>query len=71
MPARSKSQQRFMGMVLARKRGKRVGSARVAKAAASMTTEQVKEFASTKRKGLPKKKKTAKQHYTNFLKKSK
>jgi len=68
MPATSQAQQRFMGMVLARKRGKRVGSARVAKAAASMTEESAKEFASTKRKRLPKK--TAREKYKSMLKKS-
>ena len=68
MPATSQAQQRFMGMVLARKRGKRVGSARVAKAAASMTEESAKEFVSTKRKRLPKK--TAREKYKSMLKKS-
>ncbi len=46
MPAKSKAQQRFMGAELERKReGK--------KAKTNMTTKQLEEFASTKRKGLP------------------
>jgi len=69
MPSKSKSQQRFFGMVLAKKRGKRVGSKKVSKTAASMTTKDVKEFASTSRKGLPeKKKKTPKQKFAKLLK---
>ena len=50
MPAKSKAQQRFMGAELSRKRaGKRTKT--------KMTTAQLKEFASTKRKGLPARKK--------------
>lgn len=67
MPAQSKAQQKFMGMVLARKRGKKVGSKKVAEAAASMKTEDVKEFASTRRKGLPEKK-SSRQKFAKLLK---
>jgi len=50
MPAVSKKQQRFFGAELARKRaGKRTKT--------KMTEEQLEEFAHTKRKGLPAKKK--------------
>lgn len=50
MPAVSKKQQRFMGAELARKRaGKRTRT--------KMSETQLKEFASTKRKGLPARKK--------------
>ena len=50
MPAVSKKQQMFMGAELARKRkGKKTKT--------KMTEKQLKEFAGTKRKGLPKKKK--------------
>ncbi len=57
MPAVSKAQQRFMGMVYAAKKGKLTNpSPEVAKAAASMKKKDAKDFASTKHKGLPKKK---------------
>lgn len=53
MPARSQAQQRFMGMVLAAKRGTKPASAKVAEAAKSMTAKSARDFASTKTKGLP------------------
>lgn len=50
MPSVSKAQQRFMGAELARKRaGKKTKS--------GMSESQLTDFASTKRKGLPNKKK--------------
>lgn len=46
MPAVSKAQQRFMGTELARRRaGKRTRT--------KMTTAQLREYATTKRKALP------------------
>ena len=58
MPAVSKAQQRFMGMVHAVKKGEMAApSPEVAQAAASMKKKDAKEFASTKHKGLPEKKK--------------
>jgi len=49
MPAKSKKQQMFMALELKRKReGKRTKT--------KMTEEQLREFAHTKRKGLPAKK---------------
>jgi hypothetical protein len=55
----SKSQQRFMGMVHAKKKGEmKGGSEEVKKAASSMTGKEAEKFASTKHKGLPEKKKT-------------
>ena len=58
MPALSKAQQRFMGMVYAVKKGEMAApSAQVAQAAASMKRGDAKDFASTKHKGLPEKKK--------------
>jgi len=49
MPAKSKKQQQFMGAELARKRaGKRTKT--------KMTEKQLEDYASTKHKGLPKKK---------------
>jgi hypothetical protein len=53
----SKAQQRFMGMVHAKKKGEmKGGSAEVDKAAKSMTGKEAEKFASTKHKGLPEKK---------------
>ena len=57
MPAVSKAQQRFMGMVYAVKKGEMSApSSEVADAAASMKKKDAKDFASTKHKGLPEKK---------------
>jgi len=50
MPAKSKKQQQFMGAELARKRAGK-------KTRTDMSEKQLEEFASTKHKGLPKKKK--------------
>jgi len=59
MPAVSKAQQRFMGMVHAVKKGDMSApSPEVAQAAASMKKKDAKDFASTKHKGLPEKKET-------------
>ncbi len=49
----SRSQQKFMGMVLATKRGKKAPSPEVAKAASEMSEKEAKKFAKTKHKGLP------------------
>ncbi len=57
MPAVSKAQQRFMGMVhAAQKDDMENPSPEVSKAAASMSDKDAKDFASTKHKGLPDKK---------------
>ena len=58
----SKSQQRFMGMVHATKKGEAAPSKEVAKAAKSMTGKEAEKFAATKHKGLPEKK-TQKEEY--------
>ena len=56
MPAKSKAQQRFMGMVYAVKKGEmEAPSPEVAQAAASMKKKDAKDFASTKHKKLPEK----------------
>ena len=52
----SKKQQRFMGAVLNAKRTGEASTPEVAKAACGMKTKDVKDFASTKHKGLPEKK---------------
>jgi hypothetical protein len=57
MPAVSKAQQRFMGMVHATQKGDMNSpSAEVSKAADSMSDKDAKDFASTSHKGLPDKK---------------
>ena len=59
--AKSKSQQRFFGMVRATQKGEmEAPSSEVAKTATSMSKSDVKDFAKTKHKGLPEKKKAAK-----------
>ena len=60
MPAKSKSQQRLMGMVHAAQQGEKPASPKVAKLAQSMSKTSATDFASTKHKGLPTKKKKAK-----------
>jgi hypothetical protein len=57
MPAVSKAQQRFMGMVHATQKGDMENpSPEVAKAADSMSDKDAKDFSSTSHKGLPDKK---------------
>ena len=53
----SKAQQKFMGMVHAAQKGKKPASKAVADVAKSMKKGDVKDFAKTKHKGLPEKKK--------------
>lgn len=56
MPAKSKAQQKFMGMVLATKRGEMKGASPAVKSAAkSMSAASAKKYAGTKTKGLPNK----------------
>ena len=55
MPAKSKAQQRFMGMVHAAHKGDKPASAAVATAAGTIKKKDADEFASTKHKGLPRK----------------
>lgn len=55
MPAQSKAQQRFMGMVHAAQKGEMKPKGQVAKAAKSMTKKAATDFASTKHKDLPEK----------------
>ena len=58
MPAVSKKQQRFFGMVRAAQKGEMENpSPEVARVAATAKRSDVKKFASTKHKGLPEKKK--------------
>ena len=56
MPALSKKQQRFFGIVRAIQKGEQAPTTpETAKAAADMKKSDVKKFASTKHKGLPNK----------------
>ena len=58
--AKSKAQQRFMGMVYARKKGKMKkgeASSEVEAAAQGMSKKEAKKYASTEHEGLPEKKK--------------
>lgn len=60
MPSKSRQQRKFMGIVRAIQEGKMKGASKGAeKAAESMSKEDVKDYASTKEKGLPLKKKLA------------
>lgn len=59
MPAKSKKQQMAAGAALAAKRGKRSKSSlrgASKQMVKSMSEKQLRDFAKTKRKGLPKKK---------------
>ena len=57
MPAVSKAQQKFFGIVRAIQKGEMAPTTpETAKASADMKKKDVKDFASTKHKGLPKKK---------------
>lgn len=60
MPAKSKAQQRFFGMVHAAQKTGKAASKEVAKVADEIDDKDAEEFASTKHKGLPEKKKPAK-----------
>ena len=51
--AKSKAQQKFMGMVHATQKGEKAPSKAVAKAAKGMSKKAAKDYASTKHKGLP------------------
>lgn len=54
MPAKSKAQQRFMGMVRAYQKGQlHTSSKQISDAAHSMSMKDVKDFAATKHDGLP------------------
>ena len=53
----SKKQQKFMGMVHAAQKGEKPASKEVGKVAKSMGKKDAEDFASTKHKGLPEKKK--------------
>ena len=55
MPAQSKSQQRFFGVVKSMQKGDIPKKGKAGKAAKSMSKKDVDDFASTKHKGKPEK----------------
>jgi len=57
----SKAQQKFMGMVHAAQKGEKAASKEVGDVAKTMKKKDVKDFAQTKHKGLPEKKKKVKE----------
>lgn len=57
----SKKQQKFMGMVHAAQKGEKPASKEVAKVAKTMKKKDAEDYASTKHKGLPEKKKAKKE----------
>ena len=66
MPALSKKQQRFFGIVRAIQKGEQAPTTpETAKAAEDMKKTDVKKFASTKHKGLPEKKVTSEELKVN------
>ena len=73
MPALSKKQQKFFGIVRAIQKGEQAPTTpETAKAAADMKKGDVKKFASTKHKGLPENKITKEQvSYQHFISRAK
>ena len=69
MPAKSKKQQRFMGMVHQCQKTGKCASPEVKKVAKSIKYDDADDFASTKHKGLPEKvnKKTKEDYKMTFI----
>jgi hypothetical protein len=70
MPSQSKAQQRLMGQAYAVKTGKKDPdevSDKIAKLADGMTKKQLKDFASTKHKGLPETKENYVPTFESFI----
>lgn len=67
MPAKSKTQQQFMGLVRKCQKTGECASPEIKKAADSMEVKDVKDFAETKHKGLPKKVTEGKLTFRKFL----
>ena len=73
--AKSKAQQRFFGMVRAAQKGEGSASPEVEKVANEISKKDAKDFASTKHKGLPEKKKPKEEvneegSYKDFVKRA-
>ena len=72
MPAVSKAQQKFFGIVRAIQKGEMAPTTpETAKAAADMKKKDVKDFASTKHKGLPSKMNSEETKYDRYDKEKK
>jgi Protein of unknwon function (DUF3008) len=71
MPAKSKSQQRFFGMVHACQKKGNCASDEVKKVAGSINDQDADDFASTKHKGLPEKVKDESYSFHEWLKRRK
>ncbi len=67
MPAKSKSQQRFMGMVRQCQKTGECASDEVKKAADSISAKDAKKYAKTKQKGLPEKVSEGMMTFREFL----
>lgn len=69
MPAKSKKQQKFFGIVRALQKGKKVPNAskKAKKVAKTISKKSAKDFASTKTKKLPEKKKNVNESYLHEL----
>lgn len=71
MPAKSKAQQRFFGMVDAYKKGELDNASKAVRDAADgMSKKEVKDFASTKHKGLPNRVKKEKKNEGRIVRKT-
>jgi len=71
MPAKSKAQQRFFGMVRAAQKGEGAASPEVAKVADEISDKDAKKFAKTKHKGLPEVKESVLDVVRKYAKKKK
>ena len=71
MPAVSKKQQRFFGMVRAAQKGEGAASPEVAKVADEISDKDAKKFAKTKHKGLPEVKESVLDVVRKYAKKKK
>ena len=67
MPAKSKAQQRFMGMVHQCKKTGKCASPEVKEVADKMKDKDTEKFAKTKHKGLPEKKVKESMTFKEFL----
>lgn len=67
MPAKSKSQQRLMGMVHACQKSGKCASEQVKKMAKTMKKSDAEDFAETKHKGLPERVKESTMTFREFL----
>ena len=67
MPAVSKAQQRLLGMVHACQKGEKCSSKKVKEIAKSMKPQDTEDFAATKHKNLPERKKKKHKSFEEWL----